>query len=64
MRNTMYLVLPAVLVLSGCHVKVENPPGTENTTIVNPPTVEKKVENTTVVNPPSTEKTTTTTTTK
>ena len=47
--------------VSGCDVKVNNPPG--NTTVVNPP-AEKKVENnTTIVNPPKEETTKQTTTT-
>lgn len=55
------LALPAFVIFTGCEAKIEtsSPPVVEKkeTTIVNPPAVEKKVEkNTTIINPPAEKK--------
>jgi hypothetical protein len=55
-----FVAIAAAFVLVGCDAQVNTAPPTvekKETTIVNPPAVEKKVENnTTIVNPPAEKK--------
>jgi hypothetical protein len=53
------LLLPAILILTGCDAQVNTAPPTvekKETTIVNPPAEKKTETNTTIVNPPAEKK--------